>query len=320
MLQIPLEIPLGVDSDSSTMVATGAADVNNLRPWHGGWQTIGGYAPISGLENLAGGTVRAIFGMTRGSFLNMFYATSQKLWRGLSFGIPTEVTPTTTPPSTTTAWSLQAWGGSSSAILLFNWTGGTGGGQSTLYEQTGSSQATAVSGAPAAIQWILVTPERQVLALGCSEEGSGNYNALCIRGSDIEDYADWTTTPTNNAFEHVLEGAGKIIAGRMVGSYVAVWTDSELHVGQFLGDPGQTYRFDRVAKGCGLGKPARRHRIGGSALLDRFTSPTLGVVGRRAACADPIADQPRHCRQLQSRSGSRKGWCHSPLQGSLGAL
>ena len=41
-----------------------------------------------------------------------------------------------------------------------------------------------------------------MLALGCNPEAGGSYNARCIRGSDLEDYTDWTTTATNNAFEH----------------------------------------------------------------------------------------------------------------------
>jgi hypothetical protein len=65
---------------------------------------------------------------------------------------------------------------------------------------------------------MLVTPQRQVLAFGCNEKLSGNFDALFVRGSDLEDYADWTTTSTNNAFEHI-DGPGSIVTARMVGNY-----------------------------------------------------------------------------------------------------
>jgi hypothetical protein len=102
---------------------------------------------------------------------------------------------------------------------------------------------------------MVVTASRQVMVGGCNEETSGTFNQSCIRWCDIEDYADWTTTATNNAGEHILEGGDAIIAIRNIGSYVAVWTETGLHLGQYLGDPGQTFIFDRVATGCGLANP-----------------------------------------------------------------
>lgn len=144
-------------------------------------------------------------------------------------------------------WSLDNYG----YTLIANPRGGT------IYQWTGDPNtiAAAVSNAPAAVTYTLVTPERQVLAFGCNEESSGTFNPLCIRGSDIEDITDWTTTATNNAFENILEGGGAIVAARLIGPYVAVWTDRGLHLGQFIGDPGQTYRFDLVADNCGLAGP-----------------------------------------------------------------
>jgi len=99
---------------------------------------------------------------------------------------------------------------------------------------------------------ILVTPERQLLAFGCNEEVSATYNPMCIRGSDIEDITDWTTTAANNAFESILEGGGMIVGAALFGSYVAVWTDTSVYLGQFIGAVGQTYRWDLVDTNCGL--------------------------------------------------------------------
>jgi len=149
-----------------------------------------------------------------------------------------------TPVAVTNAsyWALDTWG---DTLLAAPSAGG-------LYASNGTAVAAIVATAPASMNQMLVTSQRQVLALGCNEEISTTFNPMCIRGCDLEDYTDWTTTSANNAFEHILEGEGKIIAGRRIGSYVAVWTNAALHLGQFIGDPQQTYRFDLVAGGCGL--------------------------------------------------------------------
>lgn len=106
--------------------------------------------------------------------------------------------------------------------------------------------------APRQVTYMLVTPERQVIAFGCNEELSGEFNPLCIRGSDIENPEDWTTRTSNNAFEYIVEGGGRIVGARLVGSVVFVWTTQGLFQGSFLGDPAQTYRFDQLGKNCGL--------------------------------------------------------------------
>lgn len=124
----------------------------------------------------------------------------------------------------------------------------------TLYvwENDPSSAATAVANAPDAIIDICVTGKRQVIAFGTEEEASGIFNPLCIRGSDFEDYTDWTSTATNNAFEKILEGGTTIVAGRNFSERLAVWTESAVHLGTYIGSPTEIYRFDRVSDDAGL--------------------------------------------------------------------
>lgn len=234
---IPFTLPPGLNSDDTTFSAEGRwADGNNIRFWQGKPQAIGGNG--SATTTLTG-AVRAIFQSGLGVAGKV--ATQTKLYSvGQSFTSNTDVTPAAAQNAA--AWSLQPWG----SILLAVPRGGT------LYEQSGTSQATEVTQAPDQITRMLVTPQRQVLALACNEEVSGTFNGLCIRGCDLEDYTDWTTSSTNNAFEHILDSGGAIKGGDIVGAYVGVWTESVLYIGQFLGDPGQTYRFDPVSDGCGL--------------------------------------------------------------------
>jgi hypothetical protein len=50
----------------------------------------------------------------------------------------------------------------------------------------------------------------------------------------------------------VLDGAGgRIRAAKKIGAYWGVWTDDELFLGRFTGDPSAPWLFERQATGCG---------------------------------------------------------------------
>ena len=237
---IPFSPPPGLNSDETTFSAPGWADGNNVRFVNGKPQAIGGWAAYTG----------AMTGITRGMFAYSVDATTYlaagnvgKLYR-IGSGVAGDITPVGLGGGAgTIGWSFGAFGNN----LLASPVNGT------IYEYTGGATATEITQAPDVITGgILITPERQVLALACSEEVSGSTNYRVIRGCDLEDPTDWTSTTSNNAFEHVLDDPGKINAGRMIGPYVGVWTTASLWMGQFIGDPAQTYRFDRIGTGCGL--------------------------------------------------------------------
>jgi hypothetical protein len=145
-------------------------------------------------------------------------------------------------------WSLANWGEDLIANPrmqgIFQWEGDTG------------TPAATLTNAPDQVIYTIVTPERQVLALGCTQVDT-NFNPMCIRGSKTNDNTDWTPSPTTTAFEFVLEpgGGGRIVAGAVIGTYVAVWTDIGLYQGQYTGDPSNIYRFDLIDTGCGLVGP-----------------------------------------------------------------
>lgn len=147
--------------------------------------------------------------------------------------------------------------------------------------------------APAKVTFMLVTPERQVLAFGCNEELSGEFNALCIRGSDIENPEDWTTRTSNNAFEYVVEGGGRLVGARLVGSSIFVWTSEALYQATFLGDPSQTYRFDLLGKNCGLLGPNAAMVFGQTAYWVgadlQFRSCSLG--GAPSTLSSPLQNE-----------------------------
>lgn len=144
------------------------------------------------------------------------------------------------------SWSLANYG----ADLMANPRG------KTIYRWVvGAARALPLPGAPRKVTYMVVAPQRQVMAFGCNESVSGVFNPLCIRWSDIEDPEDWNELATNNSGEWVLESGGSIVCARVVGDYVLVWTTAALFLGTFLGDPGQTWKFERVGSNCGAISP-----------------------------------------------------------------
>jgi hypothetical protein len=241
---VPFAPAPGLYGDDTTFSSDGRwVDGNNVRFRGGKPQVVGGwsgYHTLTDAKCVSMATVRDPNGVEY-----VCYGTDGKLLVAQGTATPIDITPVGLGAGIQ-RWSIQSFGSTLLAVPV----------SGTLYENADVAgaviDATSVAAAPAQITWMLVTPERQVLAFGCNEEVSGAFNPMCIRGSDIEDYADWTTSAANNAFEHILEGPGRIVGARLVGAFVAVWTTHGLHLGQYVGQPGQAYRFDRLDDGCGL--------------------------------------------------------------------
>lgn len=269
-MRAPFAPPPGIVSDDTTFATKGRwADGNNMRPWRGSMQTIGGWNMLT--SGLSGVCRNVLAWSDNAGSLNIAFGTHTKLYVRLN-GVDNDITPTSGFSAGSEhgaggpgygagtygsgpygegdvsdyfplTWSLSNWGENLLASprnqSLFAW------------ENNPASKATLVANAPDNISFMLVA-RRQVIALGCNEELSGDFNPLCIRGSDFEDYTDWTTTAANNAFEYILNGSGRIVAGAAIGDYIAVWTDNGLYLGQDVGSTTVAYRFDRVAESCGL--------------------------------------------------------------------
>jgi hypothetical protein len=163
-------------------------------------------------------------------------------------------------------WSAAAWGQNG----LFSPRGGG------LYQWSNdtSARAVAVDGAPTQITHMLVAPMNggyMAFALGCNQEVGGVFNPLCIRHSSVRNLTQWSTLAAGStAREYVLTGGGRIVAGRMCGPYLLVWTSDALWLGTFVGALNQPWRFDRIGRNCGL--------IGPNAAI---------VVGQTAFWASP---------------------------------
>lgn len=279
-MRFALKPPPGLVSDDTPFAAPGVwEDALNMRPWLGKMQALGPYlqafgATLSGVcrnllpwTEIDGATVIA-FG-THTSLLvhkdgalhditpltlsagNEHSSSGSPGYGSGLYGMGTYSSPASDYFART--WSLATYG----QTLIASPRGGT------IYQWMNDVlvPAAAVANAPDQCTAVLVTPERQVLAFGCNEEVSGDFNPLAIRGSDVENITDWSAGTNDNAFQYILEGGGQIVTAKLIGSFVGVWTNSALHLGQFVGDIGQAYRFDRVADNCGLIAPNALHIV-----------------------------------------------------------
>lgn len=275
-MKIPLELPPGLAADDTTFASGGRwADGSNVRFRLGRPETIGGWERLTAatLE----GVCRGVFPWTdNAGVLNVGFGTHSRLqlWRGgelFNITPPAEFTIGAVDgagsagygtggygvggfgqPSATDyfplTWSFGAWGqqllASPRGQTIFAWTNNT------------ASPAAALANAPAKVTHMLVAPLNggyQVFALGCNEEVSGTFNPLCIRHSSIRNNIQWSTSASGStAREYILTGGGRIVAGRMCGPYMLVWTGDALFLGTFVGALNQPWRFERVGRNCGL--------------------------------------------------------------------
>lgn len=167
---------------------------------------------------------------------------------GAGYGTGTYSTGTYSSPSTVDyfprTWSLSAWGQNLIANprngAIYGWTNNTG------------SRAVALSNAPVQTTYALVSPTRQVFALGCNQEASPySFDPLVIRHSSIGNNTEWNTAASTTAREYRLPGGGRIVCGAVIGENLLVWTSDALFLGTFVGSLGQPWRFDKVGDQCG---------------------------------------------------------------------
>ncbi|WP_395672311.1 hypothetical protein [Phenylobacterium sp.] len=313
-MRLPLELPPGLAGDDTSFAGAGRwADGSNVRFRLGLPQAIGGWESLTASK--LSGVCRTAFPWTdNAAVLNVAFGTHSnlQLWQG---GVLYDITPASGftagavdgagsagygtgaygvggygLPSVTDyfplTWSMAAWGqqllASPRNQTIFAWTNNT------------AAKAQALAGAPARVTYMLVAPldgGYQVFALGCNEEVSGTFNPLCIRHSSIRDNTEWSTAASGStAREYVLTGGGRIVAGRMCGPHMLVWTSDALFLGTFVGALNQPWRFERVGRNCGLIGPNAAVVVGQTAF---WVSPdrqfySYGVGGQPQPVACPI--------------------------------
>ena len=114
-----------------------------------------------------------------------------------------------------------------------------------LYElDLGTLILSAVSGAPSQIQDIVVTDERQVMAIG----GGGQPRRL--QATDVEDRTDWTPATANQAIDRTIPGTGRLKRLVKVLRQVLILGENDAHVANYIGPP-YVYSVDLAGENCG---------------------------------------------------------------------
>lgn len=311
-MKIRFELPPGLNGDDTTFSGSGRwADGSNVRFRLARPEVIGGWERL--MTEPLSGVCRGLFPWTdNAGVLNIGFGVHQglQLWRGGElfdltpasgftagaidgagsagygtggFGVGGYGLPSVSDYFPLT-WSFGAWGqhllASPRNQTIFAWTNNT------------AQKAQPLANAPANVTYMLVAPLNggyQVFALGCNEEVSGTFNPLCIRHSSIRNNTQWSTSASGSTSrEYVLTGGGRIVAGRMCGPCLLVWTGDALFLGTFVGALNQPWRFERVGRNCGLIGPNAAVVVGQTAYWvspDRqFYSYALGGQATPIPC------------------------------------
>tara|TARA_R110002012_G_scaffold3065_2_gene14389 strand:- start:768 stop:2684 length:1917 start_codon:yes stop_codon:yes gene_type:complete len=107
-----------------------------------------------------------------------------------------------------------------------------------------TTDAAVISNAPINNSAILVSKQRHLFAFGA---GGNNKK---IQWSHAETNTVWTATATNQAGAFEIDTSGKILAGKIVGDRILVWTSTDLHAVDWVGMP-YVYGRKKVGDSCG---------------------------------------------------------------------
>jgi hypothetical protein len=129
---------------------------------------------------------------------------------------------------------------------------------------TTPARAVAVDGAPTQITHMLVAPMNggyMLLSRWADQPGSRRGLQPALHPPFVRSATSANgRLATSTSREYTLTGAGRIVAGRMCGPYLLVWTSDALFLGTYTGALDLPWRFERVGRNCGLIGPERGHR------------------------------------------------------------
>ena len=145
-------------------------------------------------------------------------------------------------------WSLDNFGEDLIATVL---DGGT-----FIWDTSGglSTRATALSNAPTASRFSLVSTDTRHLLIFGTETTIGNTSTqddLLFRFSDREDATDYTPVSTNEAGSLRISDGSRIVGAVKSAGQILVWTDTSLHGVQFVGTPF-TFGLRQLGANAGL--------------------------------------------------------------------
>lgn len=170
-------------------------------------------------------------------------------WGLGTWGTARETTTITIEPR---VWSLDHFG----QLLIGSYNGG-----SIYYFDPTQNQpwpraliVSADPGLPTNCRYVIVTPERFILAL---------LDGMQVAWPSQNTIDDWTPTALNTANIRTLTEGTKLVAGRVLADFTTlVWSDAALYRFQYTGS-SYIYNSSMVAKDCGLLSPGGAVTAGG---------------------------------------------------------
>ena len=227
----------GLDMNNEFEVTT-YVDANTYKVTH--------TSTASGSTSGGGGAGNANYQITTGPATSTFgYG-----WGTLTWGLSTWGTARSSSDVVLSArqWSLDNFGEDLIATVL---NGGT-----FVWDTSGgvSNRATALSNAPTASRFSLVSTDTRHLLIFGTETTIGNTSTqddLFFRFSDREDATDYTPVATNEAGSLRISDGSKIMGAVKSSGQILVWTDTSMHGIQFVGTPF-TFGMRQLGANCGL--------------------------------------------------------------------
>lgn len=163
------------------------------------------------------------------------------------------------------------------------------GGKIYEWDNVFSRRATATTNAPAKANYVIVTAERALMALGCTGT-DGIFDPMLIRWSDLLDRTIWTPANTNNAGSMRLGSGSFIVCARHTRDGILVWTDTALYFLRYTGDADALYDQTPIGTNCGA--------IGPNAVVEQdgaayWTTPQLNIYSWNGGTPKPVPSPVR---------------------------
>lgn len=282
MALIPLNIPPGVFRNGTAYQAKGRwFDANLVRWKEGQLRPVGGWQKIAGIQ-LSGKTRKLLSWRDNSQSRLLAIGTNEGLF-AFNNDILIDITPEDFVIGRENSIFGLGWGASiygddaygteraESGLILeaATWSFDTFGEnlialaphEGNIYQWVPTTtlpipKAELIAAAPVECRAILVSEERHLVAFGASG------NPRLVVWSAREDNTTWTPTATNSAGDLELVTNGEILAARRMPGQILIWTDQDLHVMQFLGQPF-VYGIERAGEG-GLAGPNAHMAFGNS--------------------------------------------------------
>jgi len=106
--------------------------------------------------------------------------------------------------------------------------------------------------APSQSNFLIVSPnDRHAICYATNEFATGDFNAMLVRWSDQEDFAQWTPATSTTSGETILADGTEIVGAVRSRNAIHIWTDNAMYTQQFVGPPF-IFGFQQVGTDCGL--------------------------------------------------------------------